>query len=296
MCIRDSNCDGVIDESTDDFDDDLDGFSELEGDCNDDDATIFPGAEESLNETDDDCDGTVDEETDAYDDDGDCFCEVAPCTGSTATDCDEILESDCDDGDEDIHPDATEVCDDIDNDCDDDIDADDEDTDTDGDGYSACDDEDCDDGDGDINPDATEVCDGVDNNCDGTEDESSAADAPVWFADTDGDGFGNEGISERACEAPEGYVADDSDCDDLDEDVNPDATEVCDDEDTDEDCDGEADDDDPEGASGLSTWYRDMDGDGYGDSAPSSRTEACDLPDGYADNNDDCDDLSLIHI
>jgi hypothetical protein len=284
----DDDCDGEIDEDTDDFDDDEDGFSELEGDCNDDDASIYPGASESLNELDDDCDGTVDETTVAYDDDGDCFCEEAPCTGSIATDCADIVESDCDDGDEDIHPEAVEICDDVDNDCDGDVDSDDSDTDMDADGYSACDGEDCDDDDSTVNPDATERCDGIDNDCDGTTDEADAADAPIWYADLDGDTYGDPGASEIGCDAPTSYVLDATDCDDLASGVHPGATEVCDSADTDEDCDGGADDADPESASGATIWFADMDSDGYGDS--SEWTYACDLPSGHVFNNDDCDD------
>jgi len=284
----DDDCDGLIDEGTDDFDDDADGFSELDGDCNDEDDTIYPGAVESLNELDDDCDGTIDEATDAYDDDGDCFCEEAPCTGSIATDCEEILESDCDDGDEDIHPDAPEICDEIDNDCDSDVDADDTDTDTDADGYSACESEDCDDGDGSISPGATELCDDIDNDCDGTVDEDDAADAPTWYADIDGDGYGDPDTAEAACEAPEAYISDASDCDDLAYSTHPGASEVCDASDRDEDCDGGADDADPEGASGTTMWFSDVDGDGYGD--PSDWTYACDQPEGHVANNEDCDD------
>ncbi len=284
----DDDCDGEIDEGTDDFDDDGDGFSELEGDCNDDDETIHPGAEELLNDVDDDCDGDIDEGTDAYDDDGDCFCEEEPCSGTISTDCEEVNEGDCDDGDEDIHPDATEICDDIDNDCDLDVDADDADTDSDGDGYSACDSEDCDDDDIAVSPDATEVCDGIDNDCDGDEDEDDATDASTWYADVDDDGYGDADAMVVSCYAPEGYISDSSDCDDLSSTVHPGGTEVCDEDDTDEDCDGDADDDDSGGASGTTMWFRDMDSDGHGDS--SDWTYACDEPSGYVDNNDDCDD------
>ena len=96
---------------------------------------------------------------------------------------------DCNDDDSAVNPDATEVCDGIDNNCDGNIDEAggstwyaDVDADTYGDpasttvscdmpmGYVA-DNTDCNDGDAAINPAATEVCDGVDNNCDGNIDE-----------------------------------------------------------------------------------------------------------------------------
>ncbi|MFN7147187.1 MAG: MopE-related protein, partial [Myxococcota bacterium] len=40
-------------------DDDADGFSPAQGDCDDDDAAIFPGADEACDGADSDCDGTV---------------------------------------------------------------------------------------------------------------------------------------------------------------------------------------------------------------------------------------------
>ncbi len=88
-------------------DDDGDGVSEREGDCDDADPDIFPGAPETSDELDDDCDGLVDEGTYAFDDDGDTYAEVVP--GG---------ETDCDDSDPWSYPGATEDCDGIDNDCD----------------------------------------------------------------------------------------------------------------------------------------------------------------------------------
>ncbi|GDX78532.1 hypothetical protein LBMAG42_03430 [Deltaproteobacteria bacterium] len=86
--------------------------------------------------------------------------------------------------------------------------------DADGDGYPLA--TDCDDTDAAISPGADEVCDGVDNDCDGTVDESSAADAATWYADTDGDGFGDAAYTTLACDEPAAYVADATDCDDTD--------------------------------------------------------------------------------
>ena len=54
-------------------DNDSDGYTEEEGDCDDTQATISPEGVEIINQLDDDCDGIIDEETDAYDDDGDGF-------------------------------------------------------------------------------------------------------------------------------------------------------------------------------------------------------------------------------
>ena len=261
----DNDCDDSIDEGTDNVDDDSDGLTELEGDCNDDDDTIYLGAPEYLDGVDNDCDGMIDEGTEAYDDDGDCACEgneeVTSCTGSTSTSCevDELIVGDCDDADEDLHPEAAELCDDVDNDCDDLIDELDPDTDTDGDSYSACGGEDCDDGDPEVFPGADEFCNERDDDCDDVVDEDDALDTSTWYFDADGDGWGSY-TTTSACSAPASHVAFAGDCNDSDSSINPDATEVCDPADTDEDCNGSADGAD---AAGKTTWYLDTDSDGY---------------------------------
>ena len=105
------------------------------------------------------------------------------------------------------------------------------------------------------------------------------------------EGGGDEGGDEGGgpTDADGDGVASDEDCDDSDPDVYPGAREVCDPDDTDEDCDGLADDDDPGvDPEGMKTWYRDADGDGYGDAERTER--ACDRPSGYVGNDEDCDD------
>ena len=72
-----------------DVDNDFDGFTENEGDCDDAVPTTNPDGLEVHNGVDDDCDGVIDEETEAYDDDQDGFTE---------------LEGDCDDTDFVIFP------------------------------------------------------------------------------------------------------------------------------------------------------------------------------------------------
>ncbi len=57
-----------------------------------------------------------------------------------------------------------------------------------------------------------------------------------WYLDSDDDGYGDPETTVDACEAPEGYVANDLDCDDGNAQLNPDATELCDM--IDNDCDG----------------------------------------------------------
>ena len=54
----------------------------------------------------------------------------------------------------------------------------------------------------------------MDNDCNDIIDD--ALDVLIWFLDNDGDGYGDENTTITACSAPEGYVADSSDCDDTD--------------------------------------------------------------------------------
>ena len=156
-------------------------------------------------------------------------------------------------------------------------------TDADGDGYEAS--VDCDDGDPDIHPGAEETCDGVDRDCDGDA-EAGAVDATLYFADVDGDGYGDPADTLSACAAPAGYVDQGGDCNDATEAANPEATEVCDG--IDNDCDGLGDDADDSVEGGLATWYIDDDGDGLGDE--SSSVEACSPPEGTTLTPGDCDD------
>lgn len=86
-------------------------------------------------------------------------------------------------------------------------------------------------GDGDSGDSAADTGDTGDTGC--------ATPLP-WYADADGDGFGDVNTAVTACEAPAGHVADATDCDDAAAAVHPDATEVyC--NDVDEDCSGAAD-------------------------------------------------------
>ncbi|NQV90375.1 hypothetical protein HQ487_03110 [Candidatus Uhrbacteria bacterium] len=326
----DQDCDGVVDNSEgnlwyadsdgDSYGDpawELENGCELSGgdgrwvtdgtDCDDDNADVNPGATEVCNEIDNDCDGTVDENavdastwyTDADNDGyGDSTVSQDACdqpSGSVADD------TDCNDHDPEVSPGNEEVCDLIDNDCDDDIDEEVmvtyfEDADGDGSGdpastTEACDQpsgyvdsaDDCDDTDATSYPGATEYCDGADNDCDGSTDPDTSADASTWYTDSDSDGYGDATSSTMSCSAPSGTVADATDCDDIDADVNPGAVEVCDD--LDDDCDGTTD----VGATDAGTYYPDADGDTYGDAGGVTVTQ-CDQPWGYVADDTDCDD------
>lgn len=75
-----------------------------------------------------------------------------------------------------------------------------------------------------IKPTAAEVCNNLDDDCDQLIDEGIGT---LFFADSDGDGFGNPSSSVLACVAPLGYVAVSGDCNDNNSSVKPGATEIC---------------------------------------------------------------------
>jgi hypothetical protein len=248
-------------------------------------------------------------------------------TGSTKDSGSEIVDSDgdgyaadedCDDSDDQVHPDADEVCDGVDNDCDeaiDDADPDwvtetgstyhpDDDADEFGDpgtAIQACerpigavlDDTDCDDGNAAVNPDADEVCDGLDNDCDELVDDQDSdwvvSSGTTYYADDDADGYGDGTSPIDACDQPIGAVEDTTDCDDTNPVRNPGEAEVCDSYDN--DCDGLVDADDPDNDDTSSaTYYFDYDEDGFGD--PARTIEECSPPSGYVVFDTDCDDTN----
>jgi hypothetical protein len=259
----DNNCNGQTDENgntTFYADNDNDGFGNPNitivacnapsgyvsnnGDCNDNNSNINPGAVEIPgNGIDEDCDG-VDGSAGPSDMDGD---------GYTST-------IDCDDTNPDINPGAVEIPGNgIDEDCDDNnwVDGSAGPSDMDGDGYTST--IDCDDTNPDINPGAVEIPgNGIDEDCDGV-------DGSAGPSDMDGDGYTST-----------------IDCDDTNPDINPGAVEIPGNG-IDEDCDG------VDGSAGPS----DMDGDGYtstidcDDTNPDINPGAVEIPGNGID--EDCD-------
>lgn len=298
----DNDCDGAIDESdaTDApvwyGDGDGDGYgaglavascTQPEGsannpdDCDDNDASVHPGADVACTDADANCDSVADN-TDA---DGDHFLGCEECNDTDAT----------------AFPGGVEVCDGVDDDCDGVIDDNATDmtpwySDADADSYGAgaamlaCDQpadavanaDDCDDADAAVYPGATELCNGIDDDCDGDIDQG-ATDTDTYYIDYDGDGYGNAAWAARSCSQPANYVANADDCDDTDDLVNPAGTELC--NGYDDDCDAVVDEPD---AADATTWYEDLDGDTWGNSAVYD--VECDAPLGWVADDGDCDD------
>jgi hypothetical protein len=248
----DNDCDGVVDEGTILVDDDGDGFSEVEGDCDDANGLLSPadGDGDGFSTCQDDCDDADPTQTPGdLDQDG-----LSSCLG------------DCDDYNPDVSPLAAEVCNLVDDNCDG-VQTDEQDAD--GDGSPACDDcndeaplvegldadgdtfttcqGDCDDTLPQVNPFATDaIGDGIDQNCDGVDGFDADGDgaASTLSGGTDCDDI-DPALNQLDADA-DGSSTCDGDCDDADATVHPAATDVCGDG-VDQDCVGglavEVDDD-----------------------------------------------------
>lgn len=112
------------------------------------------------------------------------------------------------------------------------------------------------------------------------DDGSCSYGSMTWYRDFDMDNYGDPNNSQNSGSQPSGYVADNTDCDDMDSAINPGATEVCDG--IDNNCDNQVD----EGV--LITSYFDNDTDGFGN--PAISNVGCTIPSGYVDDGTDCND------
>jgi hypothetical protein len=288
---RDNNCDGAIDEGfldTDgngqldcaEADADGDGVRPWQGDCDDENAAVHPGAPELCNGLDDDCDGYSNYDA-LLEGDSD---------GDGHPTCD-----DCDDNAPANFPGNEEGCDGLDNDCDGEVDEGMQTSwfpDGDGDGHgaptapvlacvgpdgTAASADDCDDDDATTFPGAPEVCDGADNDCDGAIDEGVLL---ATYPDADGDGFGTAADVAWACTPAPGWSLHQTDCNDVLPEVHPGAPELCDRRD--DDCDGV-----------LPLVEQDLDVDGQtpceGDCDDAVPTTLAGAPERCNDVDDDCD-------
>ena len=304
-CVPALEDNDVRDDPTTDFDGD--GFTEVQGDCDDGDPDATP---ESVWWTDADEDGYGNPSLNV----ADCVQPPGTVAGSFVEGLVDFDDADCDDTNALINPGATELCDGLDNNCDSlidpvgttgqanfylDVDQDGfgsgtatvlgcddaipsgyvTEKDIDGDGSA---DFDCDDYQAARFPGNPEVCDGLDNDCDVTTNEDTpgiARDAATWYPDTDDDGYGS-GVAVEQCAPPSGHVSNNQDCDDSDSTINPAVLEVCDG--IDKNCDGITDDDLKQ------TYYADSDDDGFGD--PTDAQTGCAQPSDTTIDNTDCDD------
>lgn len=96
---------------------------------------------------------------------------------------------------------------------------------------------DCNDNNEDINPAAEEYCSVVDDDCDNIINEGLSA--TIYYADSDGDGFGDPAVFLSSCTPILGYVINNTDCNDNNAQANPLINEVC--NGFDDDCDSVVD-------------------------------------------------------
>ena len=247
-----------------DPDDDNDNSPDT-SDCNPFNPAVFPGAVDECDGLDNNCNNQIDEGYPDADNDG-----VANCIDPDDDNDNYLDEQDCAPLNADIHPNAPEVCNGVDDNCNQQVDE--SFPDTDNDEQKNCVDTD-DDNDGDpdetdcqplnaaIGHNAVEACNGLDDNCNNLTDEGypdydSDLIADCVDPDMDADGFPNG-----------------SDCDPLNSLVNPGQTEIC--NGIDDNCNNETDE-----------GFGDLDNDGQAN---------CVDPDDDGDMvNDDTDNCPLV--
>ena len=225
--VDDDDDDAVDDDDVADDDDavgdsDSDGFTVEQGDCDDDDPTRYPGAEELCDGIDSNCDTVEDTDLDGetrwLDFDNDGFGSANE--NSTIETCGERPgyvddNNDCADNDPNIHPEAEEVCNGLDDNCDDRVDFGVLEPlyfDTDLDGHGA-------------GPELGDGCAGLGYST--LNDDCNDNDGTIW-EDDDVD-FDNDGYDRCA-----------GDCDDSNSGVSPAKEEIC--NGVDDDCSGAVDD------------------------------------------------------
>ncbi len=249
-----SNGDLLVWSPIDPTDDDNDGYTGTDGDCDESNPSVNPAATEICDAVDNNCNGIIDE---GFDSDNDGF---TSCSG------------DCDDTNELIYPGAEDVEDDVDNDCDGVID---ENSDDDGDGVTPAE-GDCDDTNINVGPNQVEVCNGLDDNCNEEIDEgfdldndgyaSCAGDCddlnaeinPGIIDEIDGiDNDCDDSIDEDGDADGDGVSPADGDCDDTNPAVGPSQLEFC--NGIDDNCNGMVDENFDADGDGFATCAGDCD-------------------------------------